>query len=358
MKQLAILLLTCTLQATVFAQSNALNSTGNAGIGTTTPADRLSIRTSGTGTHNLIAMEHADIPNSLFFIGSVTDGYPVVNQRLSNIVESYRDLRLGAANAGSIYFETGRTFTTAPVRMLIGNNGNVGVGTESPVGKFHVNGIDNGVVAAFTYPGIGDVNGGLKIVNGTASAGSFVPTLIARSYAPGRQFGLSITGESEDIVPPAIEKNVGAIILEGRSKAGGPLALGNVLALNNYSDNLLMVKANGNVGIGTMEPGNYKLAVEGTIGARKVKVTTTDWADFVFYDDYALPSLADVSRFIRANRHLPGIPAKADVQKEGVDLGEMNVKLLQKIEELTLYLIEMKQENEGMKVRLNALEKK
>ncbi|TWF40505.1 hypothetical protein FHW36_104187 [Chitinophaga polysaccharea] len=101
----------------------------------------------------------------------------------------------------------------------------------------------------------------------------------------------------------------------------------------------------GNVGIGTLTPGSCKLAVEGTIGARKVKVTQGTWADFVFQPDYTLPPLSDVEAFIKENKHLPDIPTKKEVEKEGLDLGEMNKKLLQKIEELTLYLIDLKKEN-------------
>jgi hypothetical protein len=107
--------------------------------------------------------------------------------------------------------------------------------------------------------------------------------------------------------------------------------------------------SSGNVGIGTTTPGSYQLAVEGTMGARKVQVKQTSWADFVFKPDYQLSPLAEIENYINTNRHLPGIPSEAEVQKEGIDLGEMNKKLLQKIEELTLYMIEMKKEIEQLK---------
>ena len=97
----------------------------------------------------------------------------------------------------------------------------------------------------------------------------------------------------------------------------------------------------GSLGIGTTTPGAYKLAVKGTIGAQKVKVTQSGWADFVFHPDYQLPSLYEIEKYIKAHRHLPDIPAAAEVEKEGLDLGEMDRRLLQKIEEQTLYLIEL-----------------
>jgi hypothetical protein len=107
--------------------------------------------------------------------------------------------------------------------------------------------------------------------------------------------------------------------------------------------------SSGSVGIGTLNTGDYKLAVEGTIGARKVKVTQQAWADYVFDGNYKRLSLSELENYIRINRHLPGIPTEAEVKKDGVDVGEMNKKLLEKIEELTLYLIELKKEVELLK---------
>lgn len=116
---------------------------------------------------------------------------------------------------------------------------------------------------------------------------------------------------------------------------------------------------NGNVGIGTgAPPSMYKLAVEGTVGARKVKVQQGAWADFVFHDDYQLPSLHEVETFVKENKHLPGIPSEAEVKKEGVDVGEMNKLLLQKVEELTLYIIDLKKESQKQQEKIAQLEKK
>ncbi|MBW8683466.1 hypothetical protein [Chitinophaga rhizophila] len=108
-------------------------------------------------------------------------------------------------------------------------------------------------------------------------------------------------------------------------------------------------KSDGNVGIGTTTLGTYKLAVNGTIGAKKVKVTQAGWADYVFNDEYILPSLDSVEQFIKKNRHLPEIPSEAEVISDGQDVGEMNKLLLKKVEELTLYLIEMRKELEVIK---------
>jgi len=112
---------------------------------------------------------------------------------------------------------------------------------------------------------------------------------------------------------------------------------------------LFVVASNGNVGIGVSDPSN-KLEVNGTIRAKEIKVET-GWADFVFAEDYQLPSLSDIEAHINTHQHLPGIPTESEVKENGVNIGEIQVKLLQKIEELTLYVIQMQKEIEELKSR-------
>ena len=105
----------------------------------------------------------------------------------------------------------------------------------------------------------------------------------------------------------------------------------------------IRISAEGNVGIGTVNTGSYKLAVEGRIAARGIKVTVDpNFPDYVFEPTYQLRSLAHLEQYINQNKHLPGIPSAEEVKKEGgIELGDMNVKLLEKVEELSLYIIEM-----------------
>ncbi len=106
--------------------------------------------------------------------------------------------------------------------------------------------------------------------------------------------------------------------------------------LNSWSD-LIMQTHGGNIGIGTENP-VYKVDVNGTIRAKEVKVET-GWADYVFDKEYNLQDLSEVELFINEHKHLPDIPDAKEVEKNGVNLGEMNALLLKKIEELTLYAI-------------------
>jgi hypothetical protein len=113
----------------------------------------------------------------------------------------------------------------------------------------------------------------------------------------------------------------------------------------------------GNVAIGTTaNTGSYRLAVEGKIGAREVVVTNAAGADFVFKAGYRLRPLSEVEAFIAANGRLPEMPSEADVEKNGAALGETQAKLLQKIEELTLYLIDLKKQNDTLHNRVQQLE--
>lgn len=118
----------------------------------------------------------------------------------------------------------------------------------------------------------------------------------------------------------------------------------------------------GNVGIGTAEP-IEKFEVNGVIRAKEVKVELANWPDYVFEEDYKIQPLSEIEAFVNKHKHLPGIPNKEEVQQNGVSLGEMNRKLLEKVEELTLRLIEKEkvldvQEKvlDGILNRLNKLE--
>ncbi|MBV6646047.1 MAG: hypothetical protein KI790_11400 [Cyclobacteriaceae bacterium] len=103
----------------------------------------------------------------------------------------------------------------------------------------------------------------------------------------------------------------------------------------------MTINPNGNIGVGTQTTGSHKLAVEGSIGAREIKVEANGWSDFVFENDYNLRTLEEVEQHISEKGHLPEIPSEAEVAENGINLGEMNAKLLQKIEELTLYMIDV-----------------
>jgi hypothetical protein len=115
------------------------------------------------------------------------------------------------------------------------------------------------------------------------------------------------------------------------------------------------------VGIGTNNTGDYKLAVNGVIGCKELKVEISSaiwsWPDFVFKPDYNLPSLTDIESFIDQNGHLPGVPSAEYVKRNGISVGEMQATLLQKIEELTLLMIEQQKQITKQQKEIEELKK-
>lgn len=211
----------------------------------------------------------------------------------------------------------------------IKSNGLVGVGTDTPDAHFHI--VDNNGT---------DVDAhieGFTLIDGNQAS----LMLGAETGASHGEWGL--------------EYNHGAGGLNFWKPFGATTGGGN------YH---LFIKNNGKVSIGldptlaTTFNGNYKLYVADGIMTEKVRVaikTTADWMDVVFDDSYDLLSLDEVEEFIDKNKHLPGVPSAEDVVSEGIDIAEMDATLLKKIEELTLYMIELKQENEAIKKELKEL---
>jgi len=119
----------------------------------------------------------------------------------------------------------------------------------------------------------------------------------------------------------------------------------------------LYINGSGQVGIGTSEPGSFDLAVDGMVGSREVQVTATSpFPDYVFADTYELMSLKTLKNYIEENNHLPNIPSAAEVEaKGGFMLGEMNLKLLEKVEELTLYIIDQNERIEALEAQLQKI---
>ncbi|QLE02011.1 hypothetical protein HX109_10765 [Galbibacter sp. BG1] len=113
---------------------------------------------------------------------------------------------------------------------------------------------------------------------------------------------------------------------------------------------------NGNIGIGTINP-DARLAVKGNIHAQEVKLDLVGAVapDYVFKDDYKLKSIEEVEQFINREGHLPNVPSAEDLEKDGLDLKQMNLRLLEKIEELTLYVIQLKNENKTQQIAIERL---
>jgi hypothetical protein len=116
---------------------------------------------------------------------------------------------------------------------------------------------------------------------------------------------------------------------------------------------MIIKSSNGYVGIGTASP-DAKLAVKGTIHAEEVKVDlSVPGPDYVFEKDYALMSLEETKAYIEKHKHLPEVPSAKEMETNGVNLSEMNMILLKKVEELTLHAIKQQNEIENLKKALH-----
>jgi hypothetical protein len=112
---------------------------------------------------------------------------------------------------------------------------------------------------------------------------------------------------------------------------------------------------NGNVGIGVESP-VYRLEVCGTIRAKEVRVET-GWCDYVFEKNYKLRTIDELENYINENKHLPGIASASEVEKDGLKVAEMNKAMMEKIEELTLYVIQLSKDNKKLQDEINSLKK-
>jgi len=209
----------------------------------------------------------------------------------------------------------------------IQSNGNVGIGTSDPKNKLTVKGVIN-----------------------SEGDGDFY----------GAWFGGEKRTENPSINMGVWHNNKGSIYWDSNERR---LVFSTQNNDSSIFDNTMSLE-DGKVGIGIASvPSDYKLAVAGKIITEeiKVKLQSSGWPDYVFAKDYDLMSVEEVETYIKKNGHLPKMPSAKEVEKEGVLLGEMNKKLLEKIEELTLYTIaqekKIQQQNKKIK-KLESLEKR
>ncbi|MBC7774611.1 MAG: hypothetical protein H7246_04170 [Phycisphaerae bacterium] len=325
-----------------------ISTAGNVGIGTTSPTVPLQF---GNVLGNKI---------NLYGDSGFGYGFGINGNNLSAYIPDFDNHR----------FSIRTNSYDGAEKFVVTNKGNVGIGTDSPNAKLEI------------AQGNLHVDSGYGIEFGDQNSFSPPHSKIWENSATGhliiRPGGFG--GFPEGPVPGYLELQGKVFVNTPYSdvsslRFGDPSSVsgigskrtpgGNQYGLDLYTPGGgMQIANNGKVGIGISDPanmpGNYKLYVADGILTEKVKVAlknTGDWADYVFADNYKLRSLTEVESFIRENKHLPGVPSAEEVQKTGIDVATMDAKLLEKIEELTLYMIELKKDNEQLRKEMMLIQK-
>lgn len=398
----------------------------NVGIGTTTPAARLDVKTSGS----YVSQFNGAAPMYMgIFENDVYRGY------WGSYAGNAEDVDFGTGSGntlGKLHF----TIQAAP-KMTISNLGNIGIGTTNPNHRLHVNGGDLFVQSSsglirFGYDGSNEwqmatTGGGADLRWYTTPDGG--TTITPRHYF-SQNGNMGIGGFSGpgvplgrlDVIGAGLNSATNTFLLRNsnldtllRMRDDGRMGIGYngssygrtvnvggsgvnfytanevgfggavfptdtslVMWSNSGANNYLILQPSwGNTGIGTYSPNaklhvngtqliggtadriatGYSLSVDGKIIAEEVKVQlSASWPDYVFAKDYKLLPLDELEQSINKNKHLPNIPSAAEVEKDGISLGDMNKRLMEKVEELTLYIIDLNKKNNALAEKIEKLE--
>ncbi len=311
-----VLFIACSVfaQSAAYSQWAPAGATGNANIYNTNTTGKV-----GIGTINPQAKLHLFDVSPTLLIGNNQLNNTLVNAPVGSLEfhSSYNYLWKAKIQGfvGNYSDDVGLRFQTSfqntvTTAMAITGKGFVGIGTIDPKAKLHI---------------IGDINVGDNLQTSIISGNGFSGAI-------------------------QIKTNVGIGGIDTRY-----LRLG-IIDNNKTFYSVLSIGDDSNVGIGTTDTKGYKLGVNGSAIATSMTVKLYgNWPDFVFAKTHRLRPLSEVESYIQANQHLPEVPSAAEVAKAGINLGEMDAVLLKKIEELTLYMIEMKKENEEQSKEIQAL---
>lgn len=299
----------------VCQDSLVVDETGRVGIGTSTPAATLHVK----GVETPIIFHRA---------GGHGAGVLSIDNRMAGSAADmvYYPVPDNARPGGHAFYanQDGGTLFA----MGIDREGRVGIGTPAPAARLHVNGSVRG-----------NQSGALRIETGTG----FVD--LGPKDESGAHFA---TDRAKYLFDKPVHTEAG-IFSSGKS---------DLTLQTSGTTRITVLRSTGMVGIGTKAP-QQMLHVEGNIKAQRIFLSDTGGggADYVFEEGYELPALDAVEQYVRSHGHLPGIPSAAEMNAEGIELSGLMIGQLKKIEELTLYVVGLKKENDVLRERLTLLEK-
>jgi hypothetical protein len=319
--------------------SNLYQNGVNVGLGTTTPTNPLHIQTTSSAGYGLLINQ----------LGNGQSGINLWNTNSTTPGKNWGIWSTGPGNAGGAGNFIIQDVAAAQSRLFInGTTGNMLIGNQTAIAalaKLHVH------------------DGALRLTGAVSGMGG--PQLIwggNATTAPNGEWAVEYETANPGFEGLNFWKPFGATGTAGNHF----LFVSNTGKVGINSNNpTAQLTVNGNMLVGDPAnvtlPTGYKLYVQTGILTEKVKVALTtnptDWADYVFEKDYKLKTLEEVSSYVEKNKHLPGVPSTKElVEQGGIDLGKMSAKLMEKIEELTLYTIQLNEKNKELTERLSKLE--
>ncbi|THU39177.1 hypothetical protein FAM09_11720 [Niastella caeni] len=344
----------------IFAQTNTFPTSGNVGIGTTSPAATLHILPASAGDGGIKYTNQINGYSSMIWASNgvgfglvsggglhahANAGYGFTIGTSSNNTSLGGMLNVKGSGATASSYTVRVQNSNAADLFTIRDDGSIGIGTVSPAATLHILPASAG-------------DGGIKYTNQINGYSSMIWASNGVGFglvAGGGLHAHANAGYGFTIASSASNTSLGAMLnVKG---SGATSSTYSVKIQNSSAENMFTIRDDGNVGIGTTNP-QAKLAVNGEIYSKKVKVTQAGWADYVFDAGYQLRSLSDVEKYIQQHHHLPDVPSAKEVETDGLNLGDNQATLLKKIEELTLYVIEQNKKLEALQQEVKQLKKK
>jgi hypothetical protein len=342
-----------------------IDETGKVGIGTSTPSSALTI----DGSNPWIEMRNAGVYKGFLWasgndikVGTSsgnTTGKLILQTKLVNRMTIDENGYIAVAGSMGI----GANTTIA---------GNVGIGTTNTSSELTINGVDptlqlknDNVDKGFVQLVDDDIRIGTNLTN---DLGMFIVRTNGSDRmsvngegkvtiaAPGGQYNMLCIGENS-VGVAGIDFKAGGNFTRGYLSFGvdhgSIIQYGGKFSISTSGVGMSWL-SNGNLVMGANDGATgYKLSVNGkVIGTEFTTMAYNNWPDYVFADDYKLKPLSDVKKFIAVNKHLPNIPAASEIEKNGIQLGDMSKRLMEKVEELTLYILQLQDQVDDLKKQM------